>query len=511
MNFKDALSAIAFGLLSVGLAQYFFTPKTNPDATVKSGQSFKITPAEEMSKPLQTKVEFDESTQCPSPIITVVETPLIRAEFSNKGAIIQQLSCKKVAGKVEEVLTPIQHTCDDPLGAFLVALDASTPHLYNLVSHESKPSADHVIYQAKNSMGTITKEFILSHNNYTIDCTITIEPKAGASIQPRLFLPAPFLKVTSGQDLQQGIVYSDRDKLQKTSVPNLTDRAWATPPIFGAEDRYFLHVLFADPAHFTQRAYYHNVHRPNGHDGIVSILEGPVISAKTTWNMSFYCGPKESMPLGNADKRLEDVLDYGWLAPFSKLLLTLLQMLFTVLHNYGLAIIALTLLLKLAMLPFTAKSERNAQKASDLQKKLQYIEQKYKHDREALAHEKTELMRKHGVMGMAGCLPLFVQIPIFVGLNRVLSSSIELYEAPFLWIQDLSVKDPYFVMPLFIGLGLLLQSTTSQDPRQKLTMMIMALVVVGVTAQISAGLALFIAVSTLSSVIQVKIQKFLQR
>lgn len=512
MNFRDALTALALGLLTVGIVQYFTTPKDTTDPVIKSGQSFKITPAEQMQQPLQKDVDFCGCAVAPQKepevTTTIVDTPLLSATFSTQGATITHLACKKVAGKIEDIFTIItpQTIAAHTTGAFVVALGTATPYEYNLVKHETEASFDRIVYQAESAVAQITKEFIISHTNYAIDCTVTVTPKNGTSVQPRIFFPAPDMGAKTFTDVQQGIVYTDNKSIKKMAKRELVDQAWATPSILGAEDRYFVNALFADKNNFTQRGYYHT-----SDNRLNVILEGPAITEKSSWTLSFYCGPKETGPLGQADNRLEELLDYGWFAPVAKLLFMLLRWLYTVLHNYGLAIIALTLILKIAMLPITFKSEHSAQKASDLRRKIQHLEQKYKHDSETLAYEKAELMRKHGVGDMIGCLPVLLQIPIFVGLNRVLSSSIEMYEASFAWIPDLSAKDPYYILPSLIGIGMLLQATTTNDPRQKTAMLIMSLVVVGVTATLSAGLSLFFAVSTLSSVFQVKIHKFIQR
>jgi len=210
----------------------------------------------------------------------------------------------------------------------------------------------------------------------------------------------------------------------------------------------------------------------------------------------------------NVDPLLEQTLSYsGLLAPISKFLLDLLNFFYKYVGNYGLAIILLTLLMRLVLLPFTWRMGKGMKKHAELKKKLQYIEQKYKNDRELLARAKADLIRKHGIPGLGSCLPMLLQVPIFFALGNVLRGSIELYKAPFLlWITDLSVKDPYYVLPALMGLTMLFQAATV-DKNQRLMFIVMAFVVGAITANMSAGLALYIMMSVGLGALQTFIQK----
>jgi YidC/Oxa1 family membrane protein insertase len=273
--------------------------------------------------------------------------------------------------------------------------------------------------------------------------------------------------------------------------------------LFGAENKYFVHALVDDANQFVQRAYYHTAERK-----LFAIVEGPSIQDITTWQVGFYVGPNEEGFMTAVDPRLEQTLDYsGWLAPIAKAALAVLKWLYSYLHNYGLAIIVLTILMKLVLLPFTWHAERGNKQRQEFQKKLNYLQQKYKHDKELLARERADLIRKHGMPGLSGCLPLLLQIPVFFALNKVLSSALELYQAPFmLWIHDLSARDPYYVLPLLIVLTMLLQAF-SVDSQQRFAVMAMALVFGAVATNFAAGLSLYIFVSTLLSVIQTMAQR----
>jgi YidC/Oxa1 family membrane protein insertase len=211
------------------------------------------------------------------------------------------------------------------------------------------------------------------------------------------------------------------------------------------------------------------------------------------------------------DERLEKTLDYySWFAPLAHLLLRLLRWLYTYLHNYGLAIIVLTVLMKLLLLPFTIRGERGMKQRNEMQKKLTYIQQRYKDDPEVLARERAELIRKYGVPGFGGCIPLLLQIPIFFALSRVLSSALELYQAPMFWISDLSTKDPYYILPVLVCLTMLLQALTA-DAQHRMSMIAMAFIFGAFASSFSAGLALYICVSTILGVLQTYLVKYIHR
>jgi len=142
--------------------------------------------------------------------------------------------------------------------------------------------------------------------------------------------------------------------------------------------------------------------------------------------------------------------------------------------------------------------------------KLKYIKERYKEDPQRLAEEQAALMRTQGLSTLAGCLPLLLQFPIFIILQRVLSSSIELYKAPFFgWITDLSAVDPWYILPILTTLAMLL-SMTATDARQRLFSVAMAVVFGAISTTFSAGLVLYIFVSTAFGVVQSFIQRKLR-
>jgi YidC/Oxa1 family membrane protein insertase len=236
-------------------------------------------------------------------------------------------------------------------------------------------------------------------------------------------------------------------------------------------------------------------------------MESDLIEQSTTWNLSFFVGPKDEKAMAPVDPRLEQLLDYsGILAPLARVLLWVLNYLYEFLHNYGWAIVVMTILINLLLLPLNLKSAQGMKKYTEFQKKLEYIKKKYKDDPDTLSREQAALITKHGMPGLGGCLPKLLQLPIFFALSRVLSNSIQLYQAPFLWIKDLSSKDPYYILPIAIVISMIIQSTAT-DPKQRFTMMAVALVFGAVAANFSAGLCLYILVGIILMNIQTYVQQ----
>ena len=223
-------------------------------------------------------------------------------------------------------------------------------------------------------------------------------------------------------------------------------------------------------------------------------------------NLSFYLGPKVLNDVKGVSSVLVDTLNYGWLSIISKPMLYVLNFLNDKTGNYGIAIILLTILIKLLLLPFTLSGGKKMKKNQDFQKKMAYLKQKYKNDKVALNRESAELVKKHGISGMAGgCLPSLLNLPILIGLQRVLVNAIQLYGVRFLWIPNLSQPDPYYILGIFTILAMMCTSM-GEGLKGQVMKVLMALIIGGVTMYLSAGLALFILLNIGTGVLQTSVQ-----
>ena len=504
MNFKDLLIPLSLALIATWAIQYFFfRPTVDNRVEIVTDRSFIAPTSLQVAEPLDVDIAFSDAKPTRPKEITSVELPYGTIHISNDGAVIDLMTYKRMLAGKESLIETVAPSQSKERGAFLVALNGlgATPYYYTLVDKKEEQNSTVLTYKGESPAATITKQFVLHHDRYLIDVKLTIDPHdKAAGVRPRLFFPAPLSP--DGVAGLKAVFYSDKKSIEKKSIKDLVQFGKEQPSLFGLEDHYFLNALIKDPQQFAQRAYF----KVEG-DAVQGILQAPTVRETTTWELSFYAGPKEMTSLSKVDERLEGVLDYGWFAPISKLLLFLLNFFYNIFKNYGIAIIMVTLLARLIMVPFTLKGEQTRKQHMDAQKKLQYLEQKYKHDPALLAREKAEFARKHGVPGLLGCLPLLLQVPIFIGLQRVLTNAIELYKAPFLWIPDLSARDPYYILPALVGVGMAVQMAQTGDARQRVANILIAIVVAAVTANLSAGLTLFICVSTFLGLAQTALQK----
>jgi YidC/Oxa1 family membrane protein insertase len=509
MNIRDLVIPVGFALAMVVTLNYFFPG----NSTKEEIESSFVAPRERKEyKPLNVEIDFLDQKRTAARQLTDIETSWAELSFSTEGASLESIDFKRESdGRPQTIRTifPVADT-EKENRCFLVGLQDQTPFYYTLISVEENNIMHELVYAAGNDTCVVQKTFIIDKNKPNIDLFIEIAPKntKSVSIEPRILFPAPFMPDLKENDIISSIVIDQTDVFVKKQVGQLdVMRGWFKPELFGTDNRYFIHALIKDENDFAQRAYYKLEDRTR----LFSVLEGPVITEKTTWKLSFYFGPKELDAIAAVDTRLEKTLDYsGMLSAVAKLMLYLLNWFYAYLHNYGLAIIALTLLIQILLLPVSLRNneEKFRQQQLEYQRELAYIEQRFKDRPDQLLAERTELIRKKGLPGLGCLIPLLIQLPLFFALSRVLSSSFELYQAPMLWIPDLSLRDPYFILPILVTLTTLAQDAKGGDPQQKMTKTVMAFVFGVVTAGFSAGLTLYILAGRVFGFIQAKLMNY---
>ncbi len=200
-------------------------------------------------------------------------------------------------------------------------------------------------------------------------------------------------------------------------------------------------------------------------------------------------------------------VDFGLLGIISVPILRGLQLSYSYIPNYGIAIIFITIIVRLLTFPLQYKSFKSMKKMQKLQPEMAAIREKYKEDPQRMQKETMDLFKKAGTNPFGGCLPLLLQLPIFFAFYTVLANAVELVGAPFyLWITDLSIKDPYFVLPIVMTLAMLLQQKitpmTTMDPMQQKIMLFMPVIFGFIMKDLPSGLALYILVSTIFGILQ---------
>ena len=238
--------------------------------------------------------------------------------------------------------------------------------------------------------------------------------------------------------------------------------------------------------------------------GQTPVTVGPGLTAQVS--TTFFVGPKIQEQLKDVAQGLELSVDFGKLTFLSSPLFWLLRKTHQLVRNWGLAIILVTLLIKLLFYPLTEASGRSMAKMRKVQPRIKAIQDRHKDDKQAQSQAMMELYKKEKVNPMAGCLPMLIQIPFFIAFYWVLLESVEIRQAPFfLWIQDLSSRDPYFVLPLLMGLGMFFQQKLNPappDPMQAKIMTAMPIMFTAMFAFFPSGLVLYWLTNSLLSIAQ---------
>ncbi len=252
----------------------------------------------------------------------------------------------------------------------------------------------------------------------------------------------------------------------------------------------------------------YNARKALGHY-IAGYYDSPIVVAPGMQGETFtslYLGPKDQDRLADIAEHLDLTVDYGWLWWVAQPLFWLLTLMHSLVGNWGWAIIMLTILVKLAFFPLSAASYRSMANMRRVAPKLTALREQHGDDRQKLSQEMMALYKKEKINPLGGCLPILVQMPVFIALYWVLMESVELRQAPFMfWLEDLSLKDPYFVLPLIMGASMFVQmqlNPTPPDPMQAKVMKIMPIMFTVFFLFFPAGLVLYWVVNNLLSIAQ---------
>jgi len=231
---------------------------------------------------------------------------------------------------------------------------------------------------------------------------------------------------------------------------------------------------------------------------------GPGESVKHSYIV--YFGPRDLDIVKTVNHRLGEAIDFGFFSPLALPLRSVLNFFYGFVGNYGVAIILLTVIIKLLFWPLTQKSYSSMKEMQKLQPEMQRIREKYKKDKERLNQEIMQLYKTKRVNPLGGCLPMLVQIPVFFALYRVLMLDIALRHAPFMfWLTDLSVKDPYYITPVIMGGTMFIQqkmTPSSMDPNQAKIFMLMPVIFTFMFLNFPSGLVIYWLVNNLLTILQ---------
>jgi YidC/Oxa1 family membrane protein insertase len=305
-------------------------------------------------------------------------------------------------------------------------------------------------------------------------------------------------------------VYTDRDKFQKVTFddiakgkvayPKTADNGW-----IAIVQHYFVAALL--PAEKAQREFYTRKLDGDLYSIGVILPVGPIAPGATALvDVPLYAGPQDQDHLQSVAPGLQLVVDYGWLTVIAAPLFWVLKLFHGWLGNWGLAIILLTVTIKLIFFPLSAASYRSMAKMKLVTPRLMKLREQYGDDKVKMNQAMMDLYKTEKINPLGGCLPILVQIPVFISLYWVLFESVELRHAPFyLWIKDLSAPDPWYVLPTLMMVSMIVQTKmnpTPPDPVQAKVMMIMPLVFGVMFYFFPSGLVLYWFVNNILSILQ---------
>jgi len=350
----------------------------------------------------------------------------------------------------------------------------------------------------------IEKKLTFYHNEYKVDVAVSTKGLDGYA----LALGTDFGlsdKISSNASGRVGIaaLVDGKTIIEKTDSIKLELQQSGTIDWFGQEDKYFTAtLLYGGPGIVTTK----KTAAPKEIGDLLS-TELLVKDKPESRTLTLYAGPKSLHLLQAYGKGLEQMVDYGWFGILAKPMFWLMEQFFYITRNYGIAIILLTIVVRILLFYPSLKSATAMEEMKALQPQMTALREKYKKDPQKLNAEMMRLYKEHKVNPLGGCLPMLLQLPFFVALYNVLSVSIELRQASFIpfWIKDLSVHDPFYILPVLMGVSMVFtmkMTSTSVDPQQQKMMMYMNLAFIFLFAWLPAGLLLYITLSNVLSIVQ---------
>lgn len=448
-----------------------------------------------------------------------VDTPEFKAVFSNRGAQLVSFELKKYRRKDDPTKTVDLVRLRSPQSAnypFAIvsadaALNARTNSALYTVTDQQDRGRRVVEYRHSDGRTTITKTFRFdSANPYLLDYSVSVQPPVAYRVEigPGIRNIAPEEVDSAAVITGHGVVRTEGKFKVVPREKGETVQVYSPADYIGIEDNYFLTVLRPSGATdgVLRRVPYTD---PQTGKKRQDFMAGANAAAGIQAGSAFF-GPKETGILDRYE--MGEALQFGWFGLIARFFLKALVWLNQYTHNYGWAIVALTVMIKIVLYPLQHKSTVSMKKMQKVSPKIEAIKAKYKkaktdpEQRNKMNAEMMQLYQKEGINPMAGCLPLVFQLPILWGFYNLLSRAIELRGAPWiLWIHDLSEKDMTYVLPVLMTATMFLQTyltPATGDPAQRKIFLIMPLVFGFMFKDFPSGLVLYWLVQNVLTIIQ---------
>jgi len=511
------------------------TTTAAPDKAEKSAQSLPDLPSATPAAPDAPALPANgatspmETAQHKAPVIRVV-TDVLDMDISTQGGELQRADLLKYPKVKNQPDNPVRLFNDDGKSPLYVARSglrvadrsAEPTHLAMFQSaateYRLQPGQQQLEVPLTWTDGqgvTVTKTYIFHPGSYRIELKYDVNNQSASDWKAASYVQLvrhyehverSYFNVETyayrGPEVYEG-------KVRKLNVEKAEDRDFKST-ITGGWAAALQHHFVAAVVPPVTEAYDYQLSVDKDNDFILS-YRGPLktVAPNTTqtFKETLFVGPKLQEQLRATGPDLQLTADYGKLTIIAQPLFWLLEKVHSFVRNWGLSIIIVTFLIKLAFYKLTAASGRSMAKMRAVAPRIKAIQERYKDDREQLGRQMMEIYKREKINPLAGCLPTLIQVPFFLAFYWVLLESVEMRQAPFFgWITDLSTRDPYFILPILMGGAMFaqfkLQPMPSTDPMQAKIFAFMPLIMSATMAWFPSGLVVYWLTNTLLSIAQ---------
>ncbi len=454
-----------------------------------------------------------------------VKTDLFDIQLSTQGGDIRELSLLKYPVESSTPDVPVQFLTENAANFFVTQSGLRSNSVvpthydnysadkaeYNLVEGETELVVP-LRWQSAEGL-TVIKTYRFKRDSYVIDVDYQLQNNSGQTVSAYPYAQLNRVPVDDGSSLiytYSGAVFSSKgNEYEKVSFDDLDDAPFSRTANDGWAamiQHYFVAALIPDNNGQEVGYYGKSINDRNYTAGTrmpaLSVADGQQASAE----YRMYIGPKEHARLVEVTDNLDLTVDYGVLTIISDFLFMIMNAIYSLTGNWGWSIIFLTVLIKLAFYYPSAVSYRSMAGMRKLTPKLATLKERYGDDKQKFNQEMMKLYRTEKINPVGGCLPILIQMPVFLGFYWVLVESVELRQADFaLWLNDLTAMDPYFVLPVLFGITMWFQQRLNpapQDPAQAMVMKAFPIIFTVFFAFFPSGLVLYWLVNNLMSIAQ---------
>lgn len=515
MDNKRLLLAVSLSMLVVFAWQFFFAPPPPQQPAQKAGISDPAQQTADMGASDAPAVDSQDFIPTEGRTVTV-DTPLYTAVFNSQGGVLESFVLKNY----REAITPDSPNVDivgaktvakGPMG-IIVSSKGKEIHTWlngqwayegdDLNVQSGKQS---LVFTGQSGDYRLERRLTFDSASYLIEEDLTITNLGASGLEASVSFTAA-AQAMSDKDNSYNPTrvawYNDAGREEITDRDDIRAGEASTGNLLKWAAIHSNYFMFAIVPEEPNAVMYSGVQ-----DNIFRMaVEEPATlmpNVSKTLKASYFAGPCERSMLENMPANLKSVVDFGWFDMLARPLLTALNFLNGYVHNYGIAIILLTILIKIVFWPLSQKSYESMERMKKLQPMITKLKDKYGDDKQKLQQETMALYKTYKVNPAGGCLPMVVQIPVFFGLYKALMGGIELRHAPFIqhlpftditWLADLSAKDPFYITPVVMGLTMVLQqlmTPSTGDKMQRYMMLAMPVAFTFIFVNFASGLVVY--------------------